>query len=170
MSPNATGFVVFGGEDTVLYFGTISPPSNLTTNRRIAYTVGVLNVIIRAYDVRNAVLEDYAHRLRSSATSAIREQGGAVKQMLLMSDVKIHIYNISTIKKFATGFGAATKMQMKVAFDRMTLADKNSIFRSVTKKRTDLTEHEIDAWFIGRLHYDNLRKFSGEDKWPYRIV
>lgn len=151
---------------TPLHWGTISPPLALSPLKRIQYTAGMLRVLCRVYGINQAAIEDYAHKLRSSSVTPIREQGGAIKQMLIDEDIELFVYNISVIKKFATGFGGASKADMAATFISMSHTERNKLFNRMTRRRQVLTEHEIDAWFIGRLHYDNVRrKLMGEVEW-----
>ena len=97
LGPNHTGFVVFWGEDRVADFGTILPQKMLPMSKRIQYTVGILRTLCQVYGIQEAAIEDYAHKLRSSSVTSLREQGCAIKQMLLEEGVTLFIYNISTI-------------------------------------------------------------------------
>jgi len=159
LAPTASGVCVFGGEDRVLHLDTILPPKALSVMGRQRYTVAVLRLLCELFEVSEVALEDYAHKLRSSAVTAIREQGGAVKQVLIDAGARIYLYNVSVIKQFATGHGGANTEAMLKAF------------RRTSRLRRTVTEHEVDAWFIGRLHYDNVRRrLLGEEEWPCTYV
>lgn len=167
LGPNHTGFCIFEGEDSLAHFGTILPPKTLTKQKRIQYTVGILKVMCDVYGVQEAAIEDYAHKLRSSSVTFIREQGGAIKQMLLENKIKLDLYNISVIKKFATGGGGAAKKDMaKVLKSMADGPSREQAFRLTTKLRREVSEDVVDAWFIGRLHFDNVRRaLLGEELW-----
>lgn len=164
LSPNNTGFVVLDGEASILHYGTLSPPSGLPQARRIWYSVGMISVISQVYSVQEAAVEDYAYQLRGAGNAFLIEHAGAVKQALLMLEIRVVRYNISTIKKFATGFGQADKIKMAEALD---FSEKVRLFRTGTGLRRKLTEHEIDAFFIARLHLENKKQVqAGDEGWP----
>ncbi len=170
LSPNNTGFMIFGGESSILHYGTLSPPPSLSRAKRIFYTKEILRVMCEVFNVREAAIEDYAYHLRSSATTFLREQGGAVKQMLLEKEVKVYKYNISVIKKFATGFGGASKSEMAAVLGDISDDEKLQLFKRASRLRRKLTSDEVDAFFIGRLHYDNVRRrLLGEQEWEFEL-
>lgn len=172
LGPNHTGFCIFAGEDRLVHFGTILPPLDLSVVRRCQYTVGILRMLCQVYDVQEAALEDYAHKLRSAAVTSLREQGGAIKQAMIDGNIKIYIYNVSVIKKFATGFGRAQKGDMARTLRKMKEPmSRDKVFRLTTHLRRVVSEDVVDAWFIGKLHFDNVRRILlDETPWPVTVV
>jgi len=172
LGPNHTGFMIFWGEERIAEFGTLLPQLSLSMPKRIQYTTGILNVLCRVYGVHEVAIEDYAHKLRSASVTCIREQGGAIKNMLIESGIKVFIYNVSVIKKFATGLGRATKKDMARSFDIIGKEGKRITFRREARRKQSLfTEDEIDAWFIGQLHYDNVRRsLLGNELWSFEQI
>lgn len=159
LAPNATGAVIIGGDGKFLYWETITSPSILNPYRRIQYTQGRIRTLVEVFKIKEAAIEDYAHAQHGRGDATVREQGGIIKNMLIEMRIKVFLYNISTIKKFAVGDGKADKDEMKEAFIKLT------------KKRKDITEHVIDAYFIAQIHYTNHRlKLLGEDLYPYREI
>lgn len=157
LSLDATGLVVFQSPQDPVYWATIEPPACLLPIDRIRYTGGVVRLVAGIFRVTEAAIEDYAYSLlgRSNATSHLSENAGVVKAALLDMGIAVHIYSISAIKSYATGSGQASKEMMAAAFKKMT------------RKTKDVSEHVIDAYWIGQCHYaqkemkNPLRKTAG---------
>ena len=60
LAPRASGVTVFSAEDELIYWDTILPPIDLSRPKRIGYSVDVLMAICKAFEVKEAAIEDYA--------------------------------------------------------------------------------------------------------------
>jgi len=158
LAPNATGACILDGDGKLVYWETISSPLMLNVYRRIQYTAGYIDVICRAFDLTEAAIEDYAHAAHARGEASIREQGGVIRNRLIELGMPVFLYNISTIKKFATGDSRAGKDEMFAEF------------RKVTRKRKDITEHVVDAFFIASVHYYNQNVIESKDRLVCRKI
>ena len=153
LSLTASGYAIFGAEDKFLHWGTVEPPSQLETLRRIQWTVLHLKAIITSFQVTEVAIEDYAYSQFgvSGSIAQIVENAGAVKQMLIGENIQVFCHSITEIKKHATGIGKASKDQMLEAYQKLT------------HKRKSGDEHQIDAFFVAMFHYEYLRRLDGKD-------
>ncbi len=159
LAPNFTGVAIIGGDGKFLYWETISSPLILNPYRRIQYSQGRIKTLVKVFRIKEAAIEDYAHTQHGKGDATVREHGGIIRNMLVEMRIKVFLYSISTIKKFAVGDGRADKDEMQKAFIKLT------------KKRKDITEHVIDAYFIAQIHYTNYRlKLLGEELYTCKEI
>ena len=159
LAPNATGVAIIGGDGEFIYWETIVAPSVLNPSRRIQYSLGRVRVLVEVFGIKEAAIEDYAFAQHGKGDATVREHGGIIRNMLLERGIKIFLYGISTIKKFATGSGGADKGAM------------NESFIKLCKKRKDKTEHVVDAYFLAQIHFTNIRlKLLGEDLYTFKEI
>ncbi len=152
LAPNATGVAIIGGDGKFVYWETITSPLILNPYRRIQYSQGRIRTLVKVFRIKEAAIEDYAFAQHGQGDATVREHSGIIRNMLVEMGIKVFLYGISTIKKFAVGDGKAGKDDMQRAFIKLT------------RKRKDITEHVIDAYFIAQIHYTNYRlKLLGDE-------
>ena len=152
LAPNATGVAIIGGDGKFLYWETIQSPLILNPYRRIQYSQGRIRTLVKVFKIKEAAIEDYAFAQHGQGDATVREHSGIIRNMLVGMGIKVFLYGISTIKKFAVGDGKADKGDMMQAFIKLT------------KKRRDITEHVVDAYFIAQIHFTNYKlKLLGEE-------
>ena len=147
LSLNATGVAIIDNTGRLLYWTTVEPPDVLNTLGRIRMTCGYIETICKVFGVKVAAIEDYAYSLfgRGHSTSALVENAGAIKQVLISHDVDINVYSITAIKAFATDYGKASKGDMLTAF------------KQINSSRKGVTEHVVDATWVAMLHLSQVR-------------
>lgn len=164
MAPLATGVFLFDGKTgKPIFHCTVKPPVALAfPERKIRWSAGIIGVILDSFGVTEAAVEDYAYAARGSGQYTVMEHGGVVKQEFLSRRIPIYKYSISTIKKFATEDGGADKEKMAREFKSLTRIRKTELLLLDKEKHnvgsSIFDEHEIDAYFIGRLHLSRAKR------------
>ena len=119
LSLTGTGIVVLSSTQRVVMHALVKTKKDeeqtYDLQERIHTIVDAVSLYCRDTDVNTIVIEDHAfHPARGSDTRP-HELSGVVKYELWRLDMGFLLANISTVKKFATGKGNASKEEMRVA-------------------------------------------------------
>ena len=109
---------------------------------------------LKSYDVCQVGLEGYAYgsAKNSSSLTALAENVGLLKYFLYRADIAVNIHAPSTVKKFATGRGNASKDEMFEKFCLITEYDLNLLFgRDATALSKSPVADMVDAYFISQV-------------------
>jgi len=114
-SLNSTGVVTFNDDDhNILHASTINPPKNLDVFDKVIYISTTLTSIINnvPHTINHIALEGLAFHSRSSSKSTL----AGVQFMIILTIRKLNLPFIivapTSLKKFATGKGNASKNDM----------------------------------------------------------
>jgi Holliday junction resolvasome RuvABC endonuclease subunit len=115
LSLRKTGVAVIwnSGHETFL----IEPPEELREGGRLLYIERELRAVVNAYEPNYAVIEGYSY---GSLTGqfALGEVGGIARLVLTGNDIPYVIVPPTSLKKYVTGNGNATKIVMALQVQR----------------------------------------------------
>ncbi|MEE2041256.1 crossover junction endodeoxyribonuclease RuvC [Nocardiopsis sp. CT-R113] len=139
--------VLHAGE--ILAVGTITAPPAAGEKRtaednmhRLDVVTHMVEVLLDRYRPGLAVLEDYAPGAKGSAAHRLAEISGAVRLACRRRAVPLALVGVRQVKQYATGSGTAAKSTMAVALYKRT--------------GLELSEDEVDAWWIAAMGADHL--------------
>lgn len=143
--------------------GVAHPDGGLETIRPGGYGYGrhwtvASRILAICHGADVVVLEDYApHGRGVNALIAVAEVGGIVRAMLHKAGIPVALVRPSTLKRYATGNGRATKDEVLSAArtERRTLDDVGPD----DPHRFPATNDEADAYFLRRMGLD---RYTGD--------
>lgn len=106
--------------------------------------------------IEGVFMEGYSFGSTSSSMMQIAENAGVFKHRLHQFEVPVTVFPPTTIKKFATGKGNATKHMMYDAWLKHDGWDLISIFKAVSPNTNPLSDL-VDSYFILRKGISDLR-------------
>lgn len=122
---------------------TVSPPKSCTGDARLTYHADHVGLAARTARVDLVVMEDAPTTLQGNALRVLLHLQGALRLELMRNHITYMILSPSTLKKFATGNGGASKdLMAQVARQRLG--------------RVFPTDDECDAHWLriaGRMAY-----------------
>lgn len=123
------------------------------------FTIEFLN----KYNCKDVALEDYAFAARGMVFT-MGENGGILKQSLVMECINMETFTPSQVKKFAVGKGNANKFAMLDAFVKETGWKLDEILElKITEKMIPAPITDIvDAYFICKQYHTEKRKSYGD--------
>lgn len=113
---------------------------------------------LRTYPVELCVMEKIApHAVGTASTVATAMAQSQVREVLAEFGVPVAFVHLGTLKRFATGSGAADKRQMVAA---VNLARRGGPLRPVHDLDDITDDNQADAWWLWRMG----RWFEGDQR------
>jgi Holliday junction resolvasome RuvABC endonuclease subunit len=98
-------------------------------------------------------IENYSYTSHSSSTHALAEGCGLLKHKLWANSIEFEALPVTTIKKYATGKGNATKEGMCRAFENESLSLQ--AMKPCPLGKSPLADI-VDAYFIAKLGFSKI--------------
>lgn len=105
---------------------------------------------LKAYKVTQVGLEGYAFGAKGSSLTALAENCGLLKYFLSESCIAVNVHAPTSVKKFATGSGKASKDDMYDLFALSTGVELNAIFGRSEGSKSPVSDM-VDAYYISQF-------------------
>ncbi len=113
------------------------------------HTTAAIRDILQSEDIKYSAIEDYAMGIRNGTVFDIGEFCGLVKHHLYLDGILFRVYDIPSIKIFASGNGAADKGVMLTAY-KMKIHSGVDLAELQTAAKSPMSDM-IDACWIARM-------------------
>ena len=112
------------------------------------YFVGVF----KEHNVQQIGLEGYAYNAKGNSQTALAENVGLLKYLLHQNGIAYNVHPPTTLKKYSTGKGNASKDDMLATFEVITGVDLNGYFgRAKAALSKSPVSDLVDAYMIANF-------------------
>jgi Holliday junction resolvasome RuvABC endonuclease subunit len=149
--------------DNIFYYDKKRDDNNNIIDRYLFFTDVINNKLLNTYKVEYVGIEDYAYSAPGQITK-LAETVGAIKVLFYNNDIKIRLYEIGNIKRFATSKGSSDKFVMEDFYTNLPIHEKidlNFLPRVSEKKAGNPKDNIIDAYFIMKFLQTELKVRNG---------
>ena len=141
LSTTNSGIVIIDDEENVEYYELISPNKSLDIYQRSVEVIRRVCEVVQKYEIRCVAIESGA-LFGKGRRNELAMLNGAVFYTLLLLDYSVKLLPPSSLKKFATGNGRASKEEIRKATPSLFIQE----VEGVVKKSDDI----FDAYWLAK--------------------